>query len=300
MKIFLFGGTGFIGSSFADHLAERGHLPVQIARNRPTQSRHQFLEWDGRTLGPWAEELVTADAIVNLAGRSVDCIKTPDNIDVILRSRVDSCRVIGEALARLETKPPVWVQMSTGHIYGDSELLLTEDDHFGHGLAPFVGRAWEKSLLDHLPNGMREVRLRTSFVVGKGGGALASLSQIVKLGLGGTVGNGRQGMSWIHEDDMNELMLRSITDETMEGAYIATAPNPVTNKEFMGLLRRALKVPIGLPAPAFAVRIGAKLLFRTDPDLALYGRYLRSRRLAEEGFEFKFPQLREALADLCD
>lgn len=299
MKILIFGGTGFIGSSLANHLANSGHEPVQLARHAPKQSHHRFVKWDAVTVGPWATELEGSGAIVNLTGRSVDCIKTPENIDVILRSRVDSCRAIGEALKTFANPPAVWVQMSTAHLYGDSELLLTEDDHFGYGLAPFVGKAWEEAFLTHLPDGMREVRLRTSFVVGKNGGALESLSQIVKLGMGGTVGSGRQGMSWIHEYDMNEIILRAITDATITGAYIATAPHPVSNKVFMKALRKALGVPLGFPAPEFAVRVGTKLLFRTDPELALYGRYVVSRRLEEAGFTFRFGELKGALGDLC-
>jgi hypothetical protein len=147
---------------------------------------------------------------------------------------------------------------------------------------------------------MREVRLRTSFVMGKDGGALARLSRIAKIGLGGKVGHGRQGISWIHEYDMNEIFCRAITDDNFQGVYIASSPSPVSNAEFMRELRSALKVPIGLPAPEWLTRIGARILFRTDPELAIYGRYVKSERLEEEGFAFKFPELRGALRDLVN
>ncbi len=143
---------------------------------------------------------------------------------------------------------------------------------------------------------------RTSFVIGRnrgaGGGALARLRKLVRFGLGGTVGSGRQGMSWIHEADMNRLFERALTDTNMQGVYIATAPNPVSQREFMRELRRAMRVPIGLPSASWMVRLGAPLLMRTDPELALYGRYLISQRLREFGFEFRFPELRDALVDL--
>ena len=300
MKVLLFGGTGFIGNSLAGHLTERGFEVVQLARHPVIKSRFRFVQWDGVTVGDWAKELEGAAGIVNLTGRSVDCIKTPENCDVILRSRVDSCRAIGEALKTVNNPPPVWVQMSTAHIYGDPpNRVLSEGGAFGYGLAPFVGQAWEAAFAAARPKTMRGVRLRTSFVIGKHGGALASLSRIVKLGLGGTVGHGRQGMSWIHEDDMNEIIHQAIVDANYEGPYICTAPNPVSNKVFMSKLRQALRVPIGLPAPAPLVKLGAKYLFGTDPELALYGRYVVSERLPAVGYSFKFPELTGALRDLC-
>ena len=240
-----------------------------------------------------------AKAIVNLAGRTVDCIKTPDNCDVILRSRVDSTKIIGRALSEIADPPPIWIQMATAHIYGDPpSQLCTEDSSTGYGLAPIVGKAWEKSFLDTIPSNIRGVRLRTSFVIGKNGGALKTLRRIVKLGVGGKVGHGKQGISWIHEYDMNEIIWQAIQNDSYNGYYIASSPNPVSNKEFMKTLRKAMRFPFGIPTPEFLVRIGSKLVFRTDPELVLYGRYVKSERLEKEGFEFKFPHLSEALNDL--
>ncbi len=203
----------------------------------------------------------------------------------------------------IDGPPPVWVQMSTAHIYGDPpEVMCTEDSPYGIGLAPFVGRAWEEAYHENVLPSQRKVILRASFVIGRdrgaGGGALSRLKLLVRLGLGGTVASGRQGMSWIHEVDMNRLFERALNDSAMTGHYIASSPNPVPQQIFMRQLRRAMRVPIGLPAFAWMVRIGAPLLLRTDPELALFGRYVQSRRLREEKFEFTFPTLNEALADL--
>ena len=234
-RIIIFGGTGFIGQSLAHHISNKGYIPVIVARNPPKASiPYEYVQWDAVNLGTWITALEGGKALVNLAGRSVDCIKTPENKDVILRSRVDSTKVIGTALKQVANPPKTWIQMSTAHIYGDPpRQLCTESSTFGLGLAPLVGQAWEKAMLDGLPEGTREVRLRTSFVIGKNGGALASLKRIVRLGLGGKVGHGNQGISWIHEDDMNELIYQSIIDSSFSGAYIASAPNPVSNKAFM-------------------------------------------------------------------
>ena len=298
-RVVIAGGSGFLGMSLAEHLHALGHDVVQLSRSTPPRVPGRHLLWDGTTVGPWAETLDGASALVNLAGRSVDCIKTPEHRDEILRSRVESTRVLGEALRGVAAPPAVWVQMSTAHIYGDPpERVCDEDAALGEGLAPFVGRAWEATHAEALLPGMRSVVLRTSFVVGRGGGALKRLSGLARFGLGGTVGHGRQGMSWLHLEDMNRLFARAISDTGMRGIYIATAPEPVSNAVFMRALRRAMGVPIGLPAAAWMVRIAAPLLLRTDPELALYGRYCVPRRLLDEGFRFSFPEIDAALADL--
>lgn len=298
------GGSGFLGVSLATHLNACGFPVVLISRTAPAlRGPWQHVTWDGRSLGGWAARIDGALALINLAGRSVDCVKTPDHQDEILRSRVESTRVLGRAMRETDRPPPVWVQMSTAHIYGDPPASVCDEDAaLGVGLAPFVGRAWEEAFHEGALSGQRKVILRTSFVIGRdrgaGGGALARLRTLVRFGLGGTVGAGTQGMSWIHETDMNRLFERAVLDPATQGVYIATAPNPVSQREFMRELRRTMRVPVGLPATAWMVRIAAPLLLRTDPDLALYGRYLVSRRLRDEGFDFQFPELGAALEDL--
>lgn len=299
-KIIIAGGTGFLGLNLARYLTGLDYEVVILGRHQPeTQGTGRYVSWDARSPGAWVSELENATALVNLAGRTVDCIKTPDHCDEILRSRVEATNVLGQALRQLDSPPPVWVQMSTAHRYGDPpESVCDEDSAFGYGLAPFVAQEWEAAFQRAVMPEMRQVILRTSFVIGRAGGALQRLSWLVRWGLGGTVGHGRQGMSWIHEQDMNRLFQRAITDETMQGAYLATAPSPVSNAEFMRALRRALNRPLGLPAMSWMVRLGAPLLLRTDPELALYGRYCVSRRLREENFEFLYPELDSALQDI--
>lgn len=302
-KIVIAGGSGFLGVSLAHHLAAGGASVVILSRKPPrVVGPWKHVAWDARTLGDWRQELGGAAGLVNLTGRSVDCVKTPDHQDEILRSRVEATQVLGEAMRSTEVRPPVWVQMSTAHIYGDPpEVVCTEDSPFGYGLAPFVGRAWEDAYQASVLPSQRQVILRTSFVIGRdrgvGNGALRRLVPLARLGLGGTVGSGRQGMSWIHELDMNRLFERALFDESMRGIYIASSPKPVSQREFMRELRRAVGMPTGLPALPWMIRLAAPLL-RTDPDLALYGRYVVGKRLEAERFEFRFPRLREALADL--
>ncbi len=272
-RVVIIGGSGFIGMNLARHLSDKGHQVTVVSRSKPADGAWSFVEWDGRSLGDWTEAIDGAHAVVNLAGRTVDCIKTPIHCDQILRSRVESTRVLGDAIRAAKVKPSVWVQMSTAHIYGDSELQCDEQAAFGYGLAPTVGIAWERAHKERCPDGVRSVILRTTFVLGNTGAALKKLKLVTKLGLGGTISTGTQGMSWIHELDMSRIIERAIADESMTGAYIASSPNPVSNRVFMRSLRRACKMPVGLPAAAWMIRIGAKFILRTDPDLAIYGRY---------------------------
>ena len=329
-RVVIAGGRGFLGLGLADALQQHGAEVVLLSRTagddfalddvamrgpQPRATQPQVVQWDGRSLGDWTDQLRGAAALVNLCGRSVDCIKTPDHCDQILRSRVESTRLLGRACEQLgEAAPPVWVQMSTAHIYGDPPVeRCDESSAFGFGLAPIVGQAWEQALaaaiepLRRAGQPIREVRLRTSFVIGRdrgaGGGALATLVRLARWGLGGRVGQGRQGFSWLHEDDLAAIVLRAIAEPAtgqpaMEGAYIVSSPQPVSQAEFMQTLRQVVGMPIGLPTPVWAVRLGAKLVLRTDPELAIYGRYVIPRRLLDEGFGFAFPELGPALDDL--
>ena len=301
-KIVIFGGSGFLGSNLAKYLIQKDFAVSIISRNEPKfNGGWKFCSWDAQSLAFWCHELEGAHAIINLVGRSVDCIKNPSNCDAILRSRVESTKLIGKALRAIKNPPKIWVQMSTAHIYGDPEdIVCTEDSPYGYGLAPFVGQAWEKAYDESVLPNMRQVILRTSFVLGRDGGALPRLAKLVKLGLGGKVGNGKQGISWLHEDDINRIFLRAISDETMKGIYIASSPQPLSNTEFMRELRKNLSVSCGLPAPECLVKLAAPLIMKTDPELAIYGRYCKPQRLMDEGFEFHYPKLKQALSNIFE
>ncbi|MBX2852820.1 MAG: TIGR01777 family oxidoreductase [Phycisphaeraceae bacterium] len=299
-SIVVAGGTGFLGQGLAKRLEEIGRPVVVLGRHKPKGRCYgRWVYWDGRTVGGWAGELDRASAVVNLAGRTVDCRKTPDRCDEILRSRVDSVNVIGEALRTCGDPPTVWVQAATAHIYGDPPgAVCDESAEFGFGLAPFVGQRWEAALDAACPPEVRSVVLRTSFVLGNTGGAFPVLRRLARLGLGGKIGNGKQWISWLHIGDMVRILMRAIDEPGMSGVYNVTAPQAVTNADFMRRLRQAVGVPIGLPSPGWLVRLGAATLVDTDPELPLYGRNVVPKRLLDEGFVFEHPDLDAALRDL--
>ncbi|MCB0733818.1 MAG: TIGR01777 family protein [Flavobacteriales bacterium] len=294
--IVIAGGSGFLGQSLGRFAQSSGFEVYILSRTQPQNSFDGWIQWDAQTMGPWVNSLSRADVLVNLVGRSVDCVKTPENIDLIWRSRIESTQLLGKAMAQLENRPSVWIQMSTAHIYGDSPTAWCDEYSItGYGLAPDVGRAWEEAHLTHLPVGMRSVILRAGFVLGKDGGAYTRMKQVIRLGLGGRIGSGKQGMSWIHELDINRMIVHMIEDQQMQGVYVVSSPNPLDKDTFMRQLRKSMHMPIALPAPEWLTRLGARLVFKTDPELALYGRYVRSIRLEKEGFEFTYAHLVDAV-----
>lgn len=306
-RIILAGGTGFIGAALTPVLLDAGYDVTILTRDAAPRAqadgsldaaRIRHVQWDARTLGDWARELDGATAIVNLVGKSVDCRKTDLNKRIILQSRVNSVRVLGEACRLCQHPPTAWVQTSTAHIYGDTgDELLDESSPIGTGFAPDVGVAWEQALRESTPPQCRTVILRISFVLGRNGGPLHTLTRLARWFLGGRAGSGRQWISWIHEADLQAIILQAIADERMSGVYVVTSPNPVTNAEFMATLRKAVHRPWSPPVPAPIVRLGAWIL-RTDPELALLGRRCGPTRLLREGQEFQFPELTVAIKDL--
>src|SRR3989440_4375302 len=301
--VILAGGSGFLGQSLSNLLVKHNYAPIILTRgpNRPaTSTTPQHIHWDAQsTSGHWPTSLNNAHAVLNLVGRTVNCRKTPANKKEILDSRILSTRALTQAWQSANNPPKIWMQTSTAHIYGDTDdQILDESSPTGTGFAPDVGRTWEKEFTDADLRDTRRVILRISFVLGLGdNSALSTLSRITRLFLGGHTGSGRQWMSWLHIADYCQIILSALADPTMSGIYIATAPNPVTNKEFMHELRRTLHRPWSPPIPAPFVRLGA-LLLRTDPELALKGRRCVPARLLNEGFQFRFPTLPQALNDL--
>lgn len=298
-RVVIPGGSGFIGGAVTDHLLARGYEVVVLTRAPERyEGRGRALRWDGRTLGAWAESLESASAVLNLAGKSVDTRYTLENRREIVRSRVDSARVIGEAIGACERPPPVWVQSGTLAVYGDAgDRILDETGPPGEGFSVFVSLLWERALAAAETPSTRKVALRIGFVLAGSGGALDRLTKLAGAYLGGTVGSGRQYLSWLHIDDLSRMILEAIEEPDVEGVYNATGPQPVTNRVFMRELRRSLGRPWSPPAPAPAVRIGAWAM-GTEPELALAGRRCVPRRFLERGFTFDHPDLAEALSDV--
>ncbi|WP_099905561.1 TIGR01777 family oxidoreductase [Streptomyces sp. TLI_171] len=306
MKFVIPGGTGQVGTMLERALRVDGHQ-VMILTRTPTAPHH--LAWDGRTLGPWAEELDGADVVVNLAGRTVSCRYTPENLRQMMDSRVDSARVVGEAIAAAERPPRVWLQMSTATVYAHRHDAPNDEasgviggsepgvpDYWGYSVR--VARNWEAAQDEADTPDTRKVALRAAMVLSPDrGGVFDVLSRMTRLGLGGPVAGGRQYVSWIHERDFVRAVTFLVEHEELTGPVNLAAPNPLPHRELMRALRRANGVPVGLPASRWMAEVGAFAL-RTDTELLLKSRRVVPGRLLGAGFAFDFPECEGAAREL--
>lgn len=303
LKIVLAGGSGSLGRCLAADLGGRGHdVVVLTRRSNPTLPVRQ-VAWDGRTVGDWAVELEGDNtALINLAGKLVDCRPTKRNIVALVDSRVLPTRALVEASRQLRSPLEHWIQASTTAIWSDAgETRCDESTPLPTGLPQMTGvaRPWEQAFSG--ANTRHGIVLRTSIVLDPASPALARLVTLTKLGLGGRLSTGRQWFSWIHLSDWLAIVraclgLTPVVD-IPAGVLVAASDHPVRNRDLMASLRRQLRRPAAPPTPAALLKIGAVLL-RTDPALGLTGRYATSKVLPDSGFAFEFPTIDEALSDL--
>jgi uncharacterized protein len=296
-KVVIAGGSGALGRRIAADLLAGGDDVVVLTRTVRRDRAYRQIAWDGATVGPWSDELAGA-LVVNLAGELVDRPPTAANMALLTRSRVEPTRALAQAAAGVPEPPRVWLQMSTLAIYGDGgEAVIEETTPVADGPPQMAGvaRAWEAAAAS-APAG-RQVIMRTGVVLDRGTPALDRLAGLVRWGLGGRVGTGRQWVSWLHIADLLAAVRRLLDDPDLSGIVHVTSPEPVRNAELMATLRSVLRRPPSPPTPEPLVRLGAKVL-RTDPALALTGRRCVPARLQEAGFDFTYPTLEPALTDL--
>ena len=298
-KMIIAGGNGFLGQHLQRHFERLGYTIVLLSRSKTP--RPGFVHWDAKSLGPWAAELEGAEVLLNMAGRSVDCRYTPANRREILASRVDSTRVLGEAVAACQRPPRVWLNSSTATIYADTpgeQPANTEAAGvIGEGFSVEVARAWEAAFAAADTPQTRHVALRTSIVLGRDGGAFPVLARLGRLGLCSPQGDGQQWISWLHVDDFCRAVEFLIDHPEAHGAFNVCAPNPLPNWQFNQLLRQRLKPLVVLPQPKWLLELGAVVL-RTETELIFKSRKVYPQRLLESGFKFEYARCEEALDDL--
>lgn len=308
MKVVIPGGSGQVGQVLARAYASDGDEVVILSRGSAIAAGRVVL-WDGCTLGPWADELNGADLVLNLAGRSVNCRYTNANLKAMMDSRVDSTRVVGEAIARAARPPGVWMQMSTATIYAH-RFDAPNDEAMGvmGGEEPGVpgywaysvqiAHNWEQALADAQTPVTRKVALRTAMLMSPDrGGVFDGLLRLTRHGLGGPAAGGRQFVSWIHDGDFIRVIRFLYEREDLSGAVNLAAPGPLPYREFMSALREAWGIRLGLPATKWMLEIGAWAL-RTDTELVLKSRWVVPGRLLDAGFAFDFTDWPTAARDL--
>ena len=292
-KIVIAGGTGFIGQALAARWGKENR--VVILGRYLEGSGH----WDGEHLEPhWAAAIDGCDLIVNLAGRSVNCRYNRRNRREILDSRLNATKAIGEAVRAATIPPKLWVNMASATIYRHAEDRPQDEytGEVGDDFSMRVCKSWENTFFGQRTPFTRKIAMRTAITLGHGG-ALAPYQRLVKWGLGGRQGSGRQMYSWVHIEDIGRAIEWLFDHPDLEGAYNIAAPGPVTNERFMATLRRLMGCGFGLPAPAWLLKLGA-VLIGTETELVLKSRWVVPTKLEKTGFRFQYPRLNEALDSL--
>lgn len=290
-KIIIAGGTGFTGKYLTQKFIASGYEVIIISR----QPNH--INWNNSTAIIAALE--NAAMLINLAGKSVDCRYNEKNKKEIFDSRITTTKILGEAILQCKNPPPLWINSSTATIYRHAhDRPMTESaGEIGTGFSVNVATNWEKSFFDFKLKNIRQVALRMAIVLGKNGGVVQPIKNLVRFGLGGKQGSGNQMFSWIHIEDLYSVIIFLQQHKELQGVFNTSAPNPVTNKTLMQVFRKNLKIPLGLPTPKWLLKIGA-VFIKTETELVLKSRWVIPESLLQAGFVFKFKTIDEALKNI--
>jgi len=296
MNILIAGGTGFIGRELVQHFEKQNHTVKVLGRNKKNSPK--VITWDGKTVKNWRDDLKGTDVLINLTGKSVDCRYNEKNKKEIFDSRTDSIEVLEKSFEKINESPKVWIQASTATIYQD-EYHCPNDEFegvIGNGFSVEVAKKWEKAI-ENVKLDTKKVILRMTIVLGKNGGAFPMMKTLAKLGLGGKQGSGKQMISWIHIQDLMNIVDLSINNQWISGVINCVSPAPITNEELMWRLRKQNIISFGLPTPKWLLNIGARII-KTEPELILKSRWVSSKKLNKFGYKFKYPTLDKALKAL--
>ena len=299
-RIIITAANGFIGQALVAHFKTKYDVVALVRRLPEKNDGVRYLLWDGIHTGEWTMEFEGALAVINLAGRSVNCRYNQKNKKEIYRSRLQSTALVGKVIQQCADKPAVWLNAASATIYRHSlHTPMTEKDGvIGEGFSVDVCQKWEKQFNDYKQEGVRQVLLRTAIVLGRNGGVMVPFKRLVKFGLGGKMAAGDQMFSWVHEEDLCRIVEYLVLNPQCTGVYNIAAPQPVTNKTFMRTLRKVKHMPFGIPAPAWLLRIGAWLI-GTETELIFKSRYVVPERLTQEGFKFRYAHIKDCLEDLA-
>jgi uncharacterized protein (TIGR01777 family) len=290
-KVIIAGSTGFVGKYLIKRFKSFGHNVVTISRN------HADITWED--ISGIKEALEDADLLINLAGKSVNCRYNDTNKAEIFSSRTETTKTLGNAILQCQNPPKLWINASTATIYRHAmDRPMTEKNgELGKGFSVEVAQKWEKSIFDFHLHNTRQVALRMAIVLGADGGVMTPFENLVKFGLGGKQGDGTQMFSWIHIEDIFQIIQFVESQKDIEGVINCSAPKPVTNEDFMRTFREVKRIPIGLPSPTWMLKIGA-FIIGTETELLLKSRWVVPEKLLDNKYEFQFPTIKKALSDI--
>lgn len=298
-KLIIVAGTGFLGEVLTNHFKDKFEEIIILTRGESKTNKNiKYVNWNAKTLSGWETALENADVLINLAGKSVDCRYTEKNKKEILLSRIQSTKILNQAVLNCKNPPKHWLNSSTSTIYRFSldKQMDEMDGEIGNDFSMNVAQSWEKSFFKmETPNTLKTA-LRTSIVLGKNGGAFIPMKTLAQIGFGGKQGKGNQFISWIHEEDFVNAV-DCIIQKEMTGVVNIVAPEPIRNVEFMKKLQKAVSFPFGIPINTFLLKIGS-FIIRTETELVLKSRNVIPKRLLENGFQFKFENIETAFQNL--
>ncbi len=294
--IIIAGGNGFLGQVLETNFSKKG-FTVKILTRSP--KRDNEIYWNAKDLGKWTNNLEHADVLINLTGKSVDCRYTEKNKKLIYDSRIDSTHVLGLATNLCEHPPKLWINSSTATIYRHSTDKEMDEEHgeIGNDFSMNIAKSWEEAFYSIKNPKTRKIAIRTAIVLGRKGGALIPLKNLTKFGLGGKQAEGKQKVSWIHEEDFARAIDFLIEQESASGNFNLSVPKPTDNNTLMKVLRNTMQMPFGINHPKWLLKIGARII-GTETELVLKSRNVIPKRLLQSGFKFKFEQLDVAINDL--
>jgi uncharacterized protein len=290
-KVILAGGTGFIGQYFEKQFIELGYDVKHISR------QPQHISWNDKAA--IVDALEDSELLINLSGKSVNCRYNESNKKEIMNSRLETTNILGESVLSCKKPPQLWINSSTATIYRHAEdRPMTEaNGEIGSGFSVDVATNWERTFYSFSLPKTRQITLRIAIVLGKDGGVMTPYINLVRFGLGGVQGSGNQMFSWIHVEDLFNIVLFLNKREDLTGTFNCSAPAPVSNREFMKKMRKTMNMPIGLPAPKWLLEIGS-VLIRTETELVLKSRWFLPERLEKEGYKFTFETVEKTLQDI--
>jgi uncharacterized protein len=290
-KVILAGGTGFIGKYLEGKFNQLGYEVSIISRTPP------HLSWEDHS--GIVKALEDSELLINLAGKSVDCRYNPKNQAEILKSRTKTTHILGNAILACKNPPPLWINSSTATIYRHAEdrPMTEETGEIGAGFSVEVAKQWESAFFSFdLPH-TRQVALRMAIVLGENGGVIQPYKNLVRFGLGGVQGSGNQRFSWVHVEDVYQIMLFLKEREDLSGVFNCSAPHPITNREYMQHFRTVMNKSFGLPTPKWMLEWGA-MMIGTESELVLKSRWVIPEKLEREGYRFRYTHIDQALKNI--
>lgn len=299
-KLIIAAGTGFLGQVLTNHFKDKFEEIIILTRGKSKiNDTIKYVNWNAKTFSGWEKELENASVLINLTGKSVDCRYTKKNKKEILLSRIESTKILNKAVTQCTNPPKHWLNSSTATIYRFSldKEMDERNGEIGNDFSMNVAQSWEKAFFKtETPNTLKTA-LRTSIVLGKNGGAYVPLKTLAKLGFGGKQGKGNQFISWIHEKDFARA-IDFIIEKEITGVINVVSSKPITNKDFMTILRKSVGTLFGVPINEPLLKIGS-IIIKTESELVLKSRNVIPKRLLENGFQFKFDSLEKALKNLA-